>query len=78
MLCTLCSGLGPDSRLGMKLSKRKVPIRDILLAMICDYLSGTEDKSERIAPSFYENEEETVSFMDGNEFEKERQRILGG
>ena len=79
MLRTLCSGLGPDSRLGMKLSKRKVPIRDILLALICDCLSGSEDSSKRIAPSFFENEEEeSLSFRDGNEFEKERRRILGG
>ena len=80
MLCTLCSGLGPDTRIGMKLSGRKVPINNILMALIVDYLAGESEGYKRIAPTFYESkdEEEQEAFYSAEEYEEARRRILSG
>lgn len=81
LLCTLCSGLGPDSRIGMKLSGRKAPMNTILLAMIYDYFAGADKDHVRILPNFLEEEEDEENvrtFMTGAEYEEARRKALGG
>lgn len=86
----LCSGLGPDTRIGMKLTKRYAPRDTIFLAMISDELNyiawgllggGKSNlKPEPMAPSLYEtsekNNKEVVSYDDGESFDKAREELI--
>ena len=83
----LCSGLGPDSRIGMKQAKRYASRDTILLAMICDelndirwgLLSDENEKPEHITLSLYEPEKEesnVITYDSGADFEGARAEIL--
>lgn len=82
LLGTLVSGLGLDSRIGMKLSGRKASMDTIMLANICDilvaYIYSWADKSDRnkpepLVPRFYEQpgeQEKAHGYSSGEEFKK--------
>lgn len=80
-------GLRENSRIKMLASGSKVPIEITLLAGILDRSNlilwqKTEDGSKGrnrprpILDILYEKESNTSSFASGNDFEKERQRII--
>lgn len=82
LLGTLVSGLGPDSRIGMKLSGRKASTDTIMLAGLYDlltaYIYSWSDKAGKktpdpILPRFYdqtEKQEKTHGYSSGEEFKK--------
>lgn len=81
LLSTLAAGLGENSRIKLKRNGLKVPWDTVLLAFIADMLSGEQEESKRIAPTFFISEKESGGFevFDSPEaFEAERARILGG
>ena len=84
-------GLRNDSRIKMKLSGQTVPLETMLLASIVDKLSiliwfQTKDgqkglnRPKMITDILLEQEKETevLAFRSGEEFEKERRRLIGG
>ena len=84
-------GLRDDSRIKMKLNGQQVPLEILLLAGISDKLSTlvwfqTEDGQKgRNRPAMLtdlltnkEKDNDVVAFHSGEEFEKERQRLIGG
>lgn len=84
-------GLRDDSRIKMKLSGQTVPLETMLLASIVDKLSiliwfQTKDGQKgRNRPRMItdillkqEKESEILAFRSGEEFEKERHRLIGG
>ena len=90
---TLCSGLGPDTRLRMKSEGRSASRNTVLLALLVDELANLRwsltsaddsKKPEQIAPNFldmpeqHEEEGEKCSFDDAESFEAARARIING
>ena len=84
-------GLRNDSRIKMKLSGQTVPLDTMLLAAIADRLSTlvwfqTKDGQKgRNRPTMLTNlllkkkqENDVEAFRSGEEFEKERRRLIGG
>src|SRR5690554_587261 len=84
-------GLRDNSRIKMKLSGQTVPLETMLLAGIYDRLSilvwfQTKDGQKGInRPTSLtslllkkEQENDIVAFSSGEEFEKERRRLIGG
>ena len=82
-------GLREDSRIKMKLSGAKVSPNILLLSGIVDRLNlllwtKTKDaekglnKPKPILEHLYEKESEVSAFTSGEDFEKERQRIIEG
>lgn len=83
-------GLGPESRIKMKLSGQRVPLETMLMAGISDRLallvwSKTKDgQKNRNRPTSLVNlltesqtkENENVAFESGEDFEKEREKLL--
>lgn len=82
LLGTLVSGLGPDSRIGMKLSGRKASMDTIMLVNICDilvaYIYSWSDKSNQkrpdpMAPRFFDQDpikKKPHGYSSGEEFKK--------
>ncbi len=86
LLGTLCSGLGPDSRIAMKMTGRNASRDTILLAMIRDMLSDVlhdeKDKPEHIAPILFGNVPEKTQgkaevFSSGEDFMRRRAELIG-
>lgn len=82
MLGALVSGLGPDTRIGMKLSGRKAPMDVVLLAKIYDGLFGESEK-DSLVRVFLIEEDAGKTESDGKErfesaedFEAARNRIM--
>lgn len=84
-------GLRDDSRIKMKLSGQTVPLETMLLASIVDKLSilvwfQTKDGQKgRNRPQMLtdlllkrEQQSDIQAFRSGEEFEKERRRLIGG
>lgn len=84
-------GLRNDSRIKMKLSGQTVPLETMLLASIVDKLSiliwfQTKDgqkgrnRPKMITDILLEQKKETevLAFRSGEDFEKERRRLIGG
>ena len=84
-----CIGLRDDSRIKIKLSGAKVSPEILLLSGIIDRLNlllwtKTEDakkgwnRPKSILDGLYNKESEVSAFASGEDFEKERQRIIEG
>lgn len=86
-------GLRDNSRIKMKASGQSVPLETLLLAMITDKLSTlvwfqTEDGQNNInRPTMItnlltgnqtESEQDVITFDSGKEFDKFRNRLIGG
>ena len=82
-----CIGLRDDSRIKMKLSGSKVSPNILLLSGIIDRLNlllwtKTKDaekgwnRPKSILDQLYDKESEVSAFASGEDFEKERQRII--
>lgn len=89
MVATLCFGLKEDSRVRLKLSGCKISLTEMLLARITDELSfqswaKTKDgqknrnRPESVLKKLIEEpkEEDLVSFMTADDFEKAWQEIV--
>lgn len=86
LLGTLCSGLGPDSRIGMRIAGRHAPRSTILLAMIRDMMSDAlhdeKNRPEHIAPMLFDTHEDETSnkfrtFRSEDDFMKKRSELMG-
>lgn len=90
-VAVFCLGLRENSRIKMKLSGQTVPLEIMLLAGIADRLSTlvwfqTKDGQKgrnrpQMLTSLFTNtkqESEVLAFRSGEEFEKERRRLIGG
>ena len=82
-----CIGLRDDSRIKMKLSGTKVPSNILLLSGIVDRLNlllwtKTKDaekginKPKSILDHLYNKESDVSAFTSGEDFEKERKRLI--
>lgn len=91
LVAVFCSGLRENSRIKMKLSGQEVPLEVMLWAGIYDRLSlllwaQTKDGQKgRNRPTMIteillkrEKENDVMAFRSGEEFEKERRRLIGG
>ena len=81
-LCTLAAGLGPNSRIRMKMNGLKAPWEIVLLARIVDLLAGVKQEKNMIFTAFLEDdgkkEESDLMVFDSIEaFEARRAAILG-
>lgn len=79
ILGTLVSGLGPDTRIGMKLSGRKAPMDVVLLAKIYDGLFTEKDADPLVRIFLVEEEKEAdggTRFDSAEDFEAARNRLL--
>lgn len=80
ILGTLVSGLGPDTRIGMKLSGRKAPMDVVLLAKIYDGLFTEKDADPLVRVFLVEDEKKEIDdgtrFDSAEDFEAARNRIL--
>lgn len=82
-VATFVLGLSPDSRVMRGLSGAKLPLAEMLLAGIADRLtillhafSGSKKKPELILDTLNERDSDITAFTTGEDFEKERQRII--
>ena len=91
LVATLCFGLRDESRVKMKLSGSRITLTQILLARITDELSfqswaKTKDgqknrnRPESVLKALTEKpkEDETVSFVTADDFEKAWREIVNG
>lgn len=89
LLMTLTEGLGPNSRVGMKITGVKAPLNTILLARIFDdfqdllYSFSEDAKTGANKPKHFtdtllgiEQKKEVEGYATGEEFEKARAKIL--
>lgn len=89
-VAVFCLGLRNDSRIKMKLNGQTVPFDIMLLAAIADRLSTlvwfqtADGQKGRNRPTMLTNlllkkeqENDVEAFHSGEEFEKERQRLIG-
>lgn len=87
-VAALAVGLRDDSRIKMKLSGARAPAEILLMAAMVDRLSllvWTKSKDAQkgrgrpksILEALQEKESDTVAFASGEEFERERNRLLG-
>lgn len=80
-LATLASGLGMDSRIGLKRHGLKAPWTTVMLAMYLD--AWSKDDKAALMPLFVENRAKGVKsnskvFASAEDFEAAKAAILGG
>lgn len=82
-VATFVLGLSPDSRVMRELTGTKLPLAEMLLAGIADRLTillhalnGSKKKPELILDTLNERDSDITAFTTGEDFEKERQRII--
>jgi hypothetical protein len=87
LAASLAVGLQPDSRIKIKLSGSKVSPEMMMMAAIIDRLTvlvwmQTKDgqygrnQPKPVLSIFEKPESDTISFLSGEDYEKERQRLL--
>lgn len=87
LVASLAVGLRPDSRIKIKLSELKVSPEMMMMAAIVDRLTvlvwmQTKDGQHGRNPpkpllsALEKPESDTISFLSGEDYEKERQRLL--
>ena len=87
LVASLAVGLQPDSRIKIKLSGSKVSPEMMMMAAIIDRLTilvwmQTKDgqhgrnQPKPVLSVFEKPESDTISFLSGEDYEKERQRLL--
>ena len=88
-VAVLAVGLRDDSRIKMSMSGAKAPADILLLASAVDRLSllvwmRTKDaekgrnRPKSVLDGLFQKENQTVTYSSGEDFEKERQRLLNG
>lgn len=79
-LDTLISGLGPDTRIGMKRSGRKAPINTVLLANIYDALFTEKGKPTKtslfLVETKHDRSDNKTKFESADDYEAARENIL--
>ena len=87
LVASLAVGLRPDSRIKIKLSGSKVSPEMMMMAAIIDRLTvlvwmQTKDgqhgrnQPKPVLSIFEKPESDTISFLSGEDYERERQRLL--
>lgn len=87
LVASLAVGLRPDSRIKIKLSESKVSLEMMMMAAIVDRLTvlvwmQTKDgqhgrnQPKPLLSALEKPESDTISFLSGEDYEKERQRLL--
>lgn len=84
-VATLSAGLRADSRIMMELAGEEIDIKIYLLSVIVDKLtlllwqnSGAKGTMPKLITDAFEKEDNPVGFTTPEDFEKARQKIIGG